>query len=179
MHIRIKFFIILSVSTLISACSEQQFAQPSCRVKTSDTDNHQGAGACIVRINGNLLVNQLDSGLYDLPNSNNISSTSEIQMSAQCAAHQSIWEQTGFNVEVQKVVGVQADGTWLFGCKLDAGFDGTEPPFDAPQSSNKQVTSVLFIKPFEIDLHNWARPDHFDIVKDAYVLQGNYQLMQD
>lgn len=157
------------------ACTQQDVAEPSCRVNASFASNHQGPGACIVRINGKLLVNQLDSGLYDLPSGKIISSMHNVSKSAQCLAHQSMWQQTGLNIEVEKVVGAQANGIWLFGCKLEAGFDGTEPPFDAPQWSNNEVEKVMFINPFDIELQNWAQREHFEIVRDAYVLQGNYQ----
>lgn len=175
MIFRLKLFIFLLVSIIITACSKQPVSEPSCRVNASAASNHQGAGACIVRINGKLLVTQLNSGLYDLPTGHNISSSQNISKSSQCLAHQSMWQQTGLNVEVLKVIGAQADGTWLFGCKLEAGFDGSESPFDAPPWSNDEIKTVLFINPFDIDLHNWARRDHLEIVRDAYVLQGSYQ----
>jgi len=159
----------------MTACSEQPPAQPSCRVNASAVSNHQGVAACIVSVNGKLLVTQLESGLYDLPIIKNISSTSSGSKSAQCAAHQSMWLQTGLNVEVQNVVGAQADGTWLFGCKLSSGFDGSEAPFDPPHWSSDNVKKIMFINPFDIELYNWAQRDHFDIMRDAYILQGNYQ----
>ncbi|MFT6268683.1 MAG: hypothetical protein ACJAVV_001498 [Alphaproteobacteria bacterium] len=131
-------------------------------------------------MNNRLLVTQLTSGLYDLPSTHstlpNSKSTDEsLVKSAQCLAHQAMWQQTGLNVEVQGVVGAQADGTWLFGCYVNAGFDGTEAPFSAPDWSDSDVENIAFIDPFDIELQNWARRDHFTIVRDAYVLQGIHQ----
>lgn len=171
----LKFFIILLIGFCITACFQQDMSQASCRVNVSASSNHQGPGACIVRLNDKLLVKKLDSGLYDLPYIKNISSNQNNNISAQCHAHQSMWQQTGLNVEVDQVLGAQADGMWLFGCKLEAGFDGTEAPFNAPDWSDNEVEQIMFVNPFDIDLHNWANKDHFEIVRDAYVLQGNYQ----
>ena len=171
----LKFFLVIFTGFCITACFQQDTSQASCRVNASAASNHQGPGACIVRLNDKLLVKRLDSGLYDLPNIKNISSIQNNNLSAQCQAHQSMWLQTGLNVEVDLVVGAQADGMWLFGCKLEAGFDGSEAPFDAPSWSDENVEKIMFVDPFDIDLHNWANKDHFDIVRDAYVLQGNYQ----
>lgn len=173
-----KLLILLLIGLFIVACSQQEASEPSCRVDASDASNHQGAGACIVILNGKLLVNTLDNGLYDLPFIDIISSNQNITKSSQCMAHQSMWQQTGLNVEVKSVLGAQSDGVWLFGCKLEAGFDGTEPPFDAPPWSSKEVETVMFINPFDIELHNWVHREHFEIVRDAYVLQGNYQKAQ-
>jgi hypothetical protein len=132
-------------------------------------------------MNNKLLVIQLSSGLYDLPSANftaaNLTSTNEsLVKSAQCLAHQAMWQQTGLNVEVQDVAGAQADGTWLFGCYVNAGFDGTEDPFSAPDWSHSNVENIVFIDPFDIELQNWARRDHFTVVRDAYVLQGKHQI---
>ena len=175
MIFRCKLFFLLLISAGSVACSPQNVPEPGCRVNASAASNHQGAGACIVIINKKLLVIQLASGLYDLPISQDHSSKQNLNQSAQCYAHRSMWQQTGLNVEVEHVVGAQADGLWLFGCKLEAGFDGTEPPFSAPLYSSDTVETVMFINPFEIDLHNWVHREHFDIVRDAYILQGKYQ----
>lgn len=169
----LKLFLTLLTGFYITACFQQDASQASCRVNASAASNHQGPGACIVRLNNKLLVKKLDSGLYDLPHIKNISSNQNV--SAQCHAHQSMWQQTGLNVEVDLVLGAQTDGMWLFGCTLESGFDGTEAPFDAPNWSGDKVEKIMFVDPFDIDLHNWANKDHFEIVRDAYVLQGNYQ----
>lgn len=171
-----KFIALLTLSILTLSCSEQDFAQPSCRVKASVASSHQGAGACIVRMNNKLLATQLNSGLYDIPSiraSTHSLANNSMYTSAQCLAHRAMWEQTGFNVEVQGVVGAQADGTWLFECQLDAGFDGTEAPFPAPSWNKANVANIAFIDPFEIDVENWARRSHFIVVRDAFVGLGN------
>lgn len=161
-------------SMFVSACSPNPPSEPSCRVNAQHASSHQRAGACIVRMNNKLLVTQLSNGLFDLPSQRTNSNMGEMIKSAQCLAHQAMWQQTGFNVEVQQVVGAQADGTWLFACTINAGFDGTEPPFDAPKWNAANVNKIAFIDPFEIELQNWANRQQFIVVRDAYVVQGIY-----
>ncbi|MGB3726647.1 MAG: hypothetical protein WA981_12830 [Glaciecola sp.] len=120
-----------------------------------------------------MLALQMNNTLYDLPISKDIS-----HQSAQCSAHHEMWLQTGLNIEVEDVVGIQTNGTWLFGCKLDAGFDGSEAPFSAPVWSNNNIQHIAFVDPFTLDLHDWQQPDHFIVVRDAFVAQGNYQKAQ-
>jgi hypothetical protein len=177
---RCKLTVLFLIGIFLSACSEQDPSEPSCRVNAAFASNHKGAGACVVRMNNKLLVTQLTSGLYDLPSkryglSDSMSSNVSIIKSAQCLAHQAMWQQTGLNVEVQAVIGAQADGTWIFACHINAGFNGTEAPFSPPYWSNSNIQNIAFINPFEIELQDWARQKHFTVVRDAYVLAGIHQ----
>lgn len=162
-------FIFLFILSLL-ACTQEPLPEPSCRVNAKYVSNHQGPGACVVRMNDLLLALKLNNGSYDLPISDSISS-----QSAQCSAHNEIWQQTGLNIEVEKPLGIQENGTWLFGCKLEAGFDGTEPPFAPTPWANKNIEHIEFVDPFTLDIYNWRNPDQFIVVRDAYVAQGNYQ----
>jgi len=164
------FAAIIIVLTLLQACTSENLPAPSCRVNANYVSNQQGPGACIVRLNHKLLVTQLHSGQYDLPISDSIS-----DRSAQCSAHYEMWQQTGLNIEVEKVVGIQKNGTWLFACRLESGFDGTEAPFDPPPWSQHQIDKVAFIEPFTIELDSWHRPDQFIVVRDGFVASGQYQ----
>lgn len=170
-----KLSIILVLSITLSGCGQRNLAQPSCRVAANAVSNHYGAGACIVVMNNKLLVIQLDSDLYDLPISHAQSPNAHnnVLLSAQCLAHNAMWQQTGLNVEVRNLVGAQLDGTWLFTCISNAGFDGSEAPFNPPSWSKSNIKKIAFIDPFDIDLQNWSRRDHFTTVRDAYVAQSD------
>jgi hypothetical protein len=170
-----KITILFCSSLLIFACSEAPPAEPSCRVNAQHISNHQGAAACILRMSNNMLVTQLHSGRFDVPTADTNSSNDGMLKSAQCLAHQAMWRDTGLNVEVQRVVGAQTDGTWLFACTVNAGFDGTEAPFEAPNWSKANVENVVFLNPFDIEQDNWDEPEHFTAVRDAFVLNGIYQ----
>ncbi|MFW8590604.1 hypothetical protein ACOI22_07375 [Glaciecola sp. 2405UD65-10] len=165
-----KFLVIFTAILFMFACSQEPWPEPSCRVKTNYISNHQGAGACIVRLNNRLLAMKLDNSLYDLPSSHSIS-----PISAQCSAHNTLWLQTGLNVEVEDVVGLQADGTWLFGCHLEAGFDGSESAFMPSDTSRPEVEHIEFVDPFTLDMYDWDKPDQFIVVRDAFVAQGQHQ----
>ena len=166
----LKFLVIFVAILLIFACSQEPWPEPSCRVNANYISNHQGAGACVVRLNNRLLAMKLDNSLYDLPSSNSIS-----PISAQCSAHNTMWQQTGLNVEVENVIGLQADGTWLFGCHLDAGFDGSEAPFKPSHTSRAEVEHIEFVEPFTLDMYDWDKPDQFIVIRDAFVAQGQHQ----
>ena len=115
--VKIQFspLVLFIIVVFLQSCMRSEIASPSCRVNAKYASNQQGSGACIIRMNDKLLATQLNSGLYDLPTSDSISSNLA-PSSAQCSAHQELWKQTGLNVEVEKVVGIQKDGTWLFSC---------------------------------------------------------------
>lgn len=183
-----KFALITIFFTILIGCAPKEMPPPACRVKANVVSNYQGPGACIVRLNNKLMVTKLNNGLYDLPiggklsytiensdpqstttASNTSLSTQVINDSAQCAAHEAMWEQTGFNVQVGLVLAVQNDGTWLFACDLDAGFDGSEPPFDAPEWSSNTIDKIAFIDPFAIEMSNWSQPEHFTVMRNAFV----------
>jgi hypothetical protein len=164
-----KFVLFLLISIIGLGCSKKDFPAPSCRVDANYASNHQGAAACVIVMNDKLLAKQFTSGKYNLAHGE----ASQLR-SAQCSAHEAMWEQTGFNVQVQNVVGLYSDGTWLFACQLEAGFDGSEKPFDAPDWSSPDVESIAFIDPFLIEHQHWQEPDRFISVRDAYVAQHNY-----
>jgi hypothetical protein len=168
----LKLLSLLLIGLGSIACTQQMPAEPNCRVNASYASSHQGAGACVIRQGNKLLVTQLQSGLYELPSAKSNSTNQEMRKSAQCLAHHAMWQSTGFNVEVQQVIGSQKDGTWLFECTLNAGFDGSEAPFSPPSWSKPAVKYIAFVDPFDIELQNWAQPDHFTVVRDAFVLQG-------
>ncbi len=160
-------FICLFV-VILAACAENELSEPSCRINNHFASNHQGSAACVVVLSNKLLVLQLQPRAYNLA-----IAESNRSRSAQCSAHHAMWQQTGLNVEVGEVLGIHANGTWLFACNLNAGFDGTEPPFDAPPWSAKNVEKIAFIDPFLIEQDNWVSPEQFTVTRDAYVAQAN------
>lgn len=170
MHSGYKICLLFATAIFVQSCSNEEIPAPSCRVNANFVSNQQGQGACIIRLNHKLLATKLDSGLYDLPISDSLS-----DRSAQCSAHFEMWQQTGLNIEVEKVLGIQENGTWLFGCKLESGFDGTEDPFAPPHWAASHIESIEFIEPFSIEINNWNRPEQFIVVRDGFVAQGRYQ----
>ncbi|WP_371194133.1 hypothetical protein [Glaciecola sp. SC05] len=177
-----KLFIIFTILVLVTACSDVSFSSPSCRVAKSERQNIKPTdpnvqAACVIKAKGRLLTIQRDSGLYDLAYSqkrstdmeNNCSNAGQIT-TAQCFAHQAMWQQTGFNVEVGQLLTTQIDGSLLYACDLQAGFDGSEDAIEAPPWHPENVQKIVFIYPFDIELDQWQHPDHFASMRDAFVL---------
>lgn len=179
-----KLFFIFIILIGLIGCSDSNFPAPACRIAESqqahiDAFNDSLQAACIIRLNHRLLSIERSNGLYDLAYSKNISlqaldelanaSDSVAIDSMQCAAHQAMWQQTGFNVEVGPLVATQKDGSLLYACNLEAGYDGTEDSIEAPPWQVKDVNQLIFIQPFEIELDQWQRPDEFSAMRDAFV----------
>lgn len=167
------------------ACSDEPYSAPTCRIAKSEANNisaleHNSQAACLVKISGRLLIVERSSGLYDLAYSKNIaetyhednndSSKDTQRISAQCAAHQAMWLQTGFNVEVGSLLTTQRNGTKLYACDMQAGFDGSERYIDAPPWRPTGVKKMQFVYPFDIELKQWQHPEHFTAMRDAFVL---------
>lgn len=150
---------------LLSACGNDHIAAPSCRVNSDNISAHQGAGACIVEINSKLLV-MVNNDKYSIP-----TSTVDNTKTAQCSAHSATWEATGLNVEVHQIVGSLENGTWLFKCTTQAGFDGSEKPFLAPNGRTNE--RVQFIDVSTLDLYHWSPSEDFSSVKQALTNSRN------
>lgn len=165
MNTGFKIYVVGLTVAFLFSCSKSIPPEPSCRVDANHISNRTGAAACVIVLNQNLLVTRIKNEQYNLAiapaNENN----------AQCNAHQAIWQQTGMNVEVGQVLAIHNDGTWLFSCELNAGFDGTEKIINAPYWSPDDVSYMSFIDPFDYRIEDWHIPDHFIVTRDAFVAE--------
>lgn len=180
-----KLCIIFVLALFLFSCSDTPYPSPHCRIKdgTQISINHASlqatAAACIVRMNGKLLVLERSSGLYDLAYSQKISSSANkirsnenINTSSntpQCQAHHAMWDYSGFNVLVGELLVNQSNDTHLYACELQAGFDGTEAFIEPAPWHASDVKSLTFIDPFEIEQDQWHSPDHFTAARDGFV----------
>ncbi len=147
------------------SCAKSPPPEPSCRVDSNYLSNRTGAAACVIVLNQKLFVTATSNKQYNLA----VAPTNE--NNAQCNAHRATWDRTGMNVEVGQVLAIQDDGTWLFSCQLDAGFDGTETRIEAPFWSPDDVVYMSFIDPFDYRIEDWTVPEHFITTRDAYVAE--------
>jgi len=211
-----RFFILglfLALILLLSSCSKEPYAEPSCRVSEQAINSPllvagQVQSACVLKIDNRLLVIERASGLYDIAFSQSLSynpvsnlvepaffdeyilmnengpitvdykAATSLTVSSACAAHTAAWDQGGFNVNVgeallSRPVVSTGDQIVLYACKLQAGFDGSEPLIQAPPWQTKHVTRMLFIDPFELEQDQWENPDHFVAVRDAFISAPN------
>lgn len=107
------------------------------------------------------------SGLYDLPFGDPIA-----QESAQCTAHRNTWDKTGFNVEVDQLLGVTQSGLMLFSCTLNAGFTSEDGPMEPPRWVDNEIQQIDFIDPFNTRYNVWQQPNNLIIYRDGFVMEN-------
>lgn len=173
-HTIFAIFILL-LCIALSGCSQAPPSSPSCRVDPDFIDRHEGIGACLVRIKDHLLTVRLDdSQVFDLAKGNLIA-----QERSQCAAHRHMWEQTGLNVEVAHLLGVDQVGLRIYSCSLGAGFDGSEQDMQPPSWAPSKVDSFQFIDPFVTHYDEWEADINLILLRDAFVAQGHTAIKTD
>ncbi len=159
----LKLLLLISILVLV-ACAKQP-PSPACRIAKTFNANYKGAAGCLIRVQNSLLVIQYSSsGKYDLPFGDPISNES-----AQCTAHRHTWEQTGFNVEVDQLLGVSQSGLMLFSCGLNSGFTSDDGPLDPPSWAESNIQQIEFINPFDTRYNAWQQPDNLIVYRDGFV----------
>lgn len=147
-----RFIIIQSLLffTLIG-CKQDLPSDPVCRIDQKKEQSISANAGCLIRIDDKLLtIVHKRSGRYDIPGG-----TSSNNESAQCTAHRETWEETGFNVEVGELLGVNENGFHYFSCSLNAGFDGKITEFPVPKWSESEVKAIQLVDPFVLTDKQW------------------------
>ncbi|MFT6329107.1 MAG: hypothetical protein ACJAYN_001036 [Bermanella sp.] len=138
---------------------------PTCRIAKAFNADYAGPAGCIIRVQDTLLViKERSTGQYDLPFGDPIS-----KESAQCTAHRNTWLQTGFNVEVDQLLGVTQSGIMLFSCALSAGFTSEDGPIKPPNWAHSDVQQIEFIGPFDTRYNVWSQPGNLIMYRDGFV----------
>jgi len=138
---------------------------PTCRIAKAFNADYAGPAGCLIRVQDTLLViKDRSTGQYDLPFGGPISTES-----AQCTAHRHTWQQTGFNVEVDQLLGVTRSGIMLFSCELSGGFTSDDGPIRPPSWAVSDVQKIEFINPFDTRYDVWSQPDNLVIYRDGFV----------
>lgn len=139
---------------------------PTCRIAKVSIADYAGPAGCLIRVQDTLLIIKNNStGQYDVPFGEPIS-----KESAQCTAHRNTWLQTGFNVEVDQLLGVTQSGIKLFSCTLSAGFTSEDGPIKPPNWADNDVQQIEFISPFDTRYDAWSQPDNHIMYRDGFVL---------
>lgn len=168
MEFSFKYTVLFVLCIAISGCGQKLDVLPSCRVEANSQTSHQGKGACVLVLNDKLMALQNSSDKLQLAQG-----IASVNTSAQCSAHQAIYRDTGFNVKVGPVLAMQKNGTWLFSCAVNNGFDGSEKPFSPLYSLNTQIKKIVFVDPFETEPNEWENIDNLISTRDAYVRESN------
>lgn len=128
----------------------------------------------MVKVNDQLMVMVDAKGLFGLP-----SGDANKDSSAQCAAHSAVWQMTGFNVEVGPRLGRLNEAVNIYQCDLSyTGFNGSEQ-IHPPAWSEHNIRVIRFVNPFEYNAYDWAEPDEFVNVLDAFVSEQSARKLLD
>ena len=92
--------------------------------------------------------------------------------SLRCAAHRETWEETGFNLEVGKLLTYSSSGMPVFQCKGDASMAALAEKVSAPDWAKIEVTELIRVSPFEITDEALRFNDDLIPLRDAFVLAG-------
>lgn len=153
----IKALVCLSVATMLTACDSMTAPEPPvCRVDGAHIDTSSGGNAgCIIRYEDKVLVVQhRNSGSFDTPGG-----TSDEGETAQCTAHRETFEETGFNVEVGKLVGQAENGFRFYQCTLHSDFGNDLTEFSVPPWSSWEIEKVRMLDPYETQADQWRYKD--------------------
>ncbi|MFQ3191736.1 MAG: hypothetical protein ACI936_002880 [Paraglaciecola sp.] len=156
--------LFIAVTIFVFGCSRDIPADPMCRTNILYTETKPSAAACLIKSNVQLLVvrSQDDDG-WNLP-----THKKQQIMSAQCSAHQAVWETTGLNVEVGKLLFTAPDQTQYFECKLTDDFSSQLQVFPVPPWAQRKTSEIALINPFATEQDHWV--NHIDLIKlrEAY-----------
>lgn len=149
-----KKYLILSLCGFLWACDTVKPANPICRINEQFLDDSKGNAGCFIRVNDKLVtLGNIKTGALDTPGG-----TAEAGELAQCTAHRETFEETGFNVEVGKLLGVADNGFRFYHCQLadDVGEDIER--FPVPEWSKREVAFIKLTDPFDTLASQWRYP---------------------
>ena len=92
--------------------------------------------------------------------------------SLRCAAHRETWEETGFNLEVGKLLTYSSSGMPVFRCKGEASMAALAEQVAAPEWAKVEVAELIRINPFEISDEALRFNDDLIPLRDAFVKAG-------
>lgn len=142
---------------LLSACSSESPPAPVCRVNDALIDDAVGNAGCLIRVNDKLVtVGNIKTGALDIPGG-----TANQGEQAQCTAHRETFEETGFNVEVGKLMGVAENGFRFYQCKLSNNLDANIESYPVPEWSNMEVAYIKLTDPFDTLASQWRYPERY------------------
>ena len=156
--------LLIVVTILIFGCSRNNPSDPMCRTNVLYTQTEPSAAACLIKSNVQLLViKNHDNDAWNLP-----SHKQQNLISAQCTAHRGVWEATGLNVEVGKLLFTAADQTEYFECKLTDEFSRQLDIFPVPSWAQRKTSEIALINPFETEPDHWVNDINLIQLREAY-----------
>lgn len=154
--------LLLLSTVLVVSCSDAPPPTPVCRVSDAHVDDAMGNAGCIIRVNDKLVtIGHRQTGALDIPGG-----TANEGEQSQCTAHRETFEETGFNVEVGKLLGVAKNGFRFYQCDLSNGLDTDIEIYPVPDWAGIEVAYIKRTDPFDTLASEWRYPGrYFDILK--------------
>lgn len=148
-----KILLLLICGGLV-ACDTAKPANPVCRIHDKHLDDATGNAGCFIRVNDKLLtLGNIKTGRLDVPGG-----TAEEGELAQCTAHRETFEETGFNVEVGKLLGVAKNGFRIYHCRLAEDVGEDIDRFPVPGWTAHEVAFIKLTDPFDTLASEWRYP---------------------
>lgn len=165
---RARLTVIICVLTFLG-CQPLSPSVPSCRVSETASQipspENVKAAACLIRIeNSILMIRHRLSGKLDFPAGGVKGSES-----ARCAAHRETWEETGFNLEVGRLLTYSSSGMPIFHCQGDDSLTALAERVPAPAWATVEAEELLRVNPFEITDDALRFKDDLIPLRNAFV----------
>lgn len=156
--------LFIAITILVMGCSKNIPADPMCRTSVLYTETKPSAAACLIKSNIQLLAvkNNNDDG-WNLP-----THKQQNLISAQCTAHQAVWETTGLNVEVGQLLFTAPNQTQYFECKLTDVFSSQLKVFPVPSWAQSKTTNISLINPFDTEQDHWVNDIDLITLREVY-----------
>jgi hypothetical protein len=159
-----RLFVTTIFVFFVLGCSRDIPADPMCRASILYTETEPSAAACLIKSNVQLLVvKNHDAKGWDLP-----THKQQKLISAQCTAHQAVWETTGLNVEVGKLLFTAPDETQYFECKLTDDFSRQLQEFPVPPWAQRKTSEISLVNPFNTEQDHWVNDINLITLREAY-----------
>ncbi len=158
MLFRIRLSAVLLLLPLFG-CTEVP-APPACRTIDSHPQQHKTL-ACVIKADAETLLWQNASGLLELPVAKASGSETE-----QCTLHREVFQQTGINVEVGKLLLTTKSNMGVYACTQHAGIEGISAPFPTPAWANE---SLQWVKrdAYHLSIKDMQNRDHLIPLRDG------------
>lgn len=149
-----KLVLATSIALMLAGCDSAPPETPMCRVNDAHVDEAHGDAGCIIRVNNKLVtLGGIRAGHLDIPGGKG-----KADELSQCTAHRETFEETGFNVEVGKLLGVAENGFRFYHCTLPDDVGADIDKFPVPEGAKSEVAFIKLTDPFDTLASEWRYP---------------------
>jgi 8-oxo-dGTP pyrophosphatase MutT (NUDIX family) len=150
--------VLAAFAACAAACS---LDAPPCRVDPGLVDDRRSNAVCVIR-NGDRVLTTINrySGKLDLPGGRR-----EGDETGQCTAHRELWEETGFDGTVGRLL-IDRNSTMFFDCQLPLSVDVTRK-ISVPPWAHIEVAGIQWIDPSEQAPADWRFPGQLETLRLA------------